>query len=262
MSATARKNIKKANFEEMKKRTTPYKKKKKTPTPYARPQRSLLVQYNSGKSLTAPVYKRNDQGAFSTNAVTNSAISAVLLSAIATGDSDTQRDGLYIRLKSIRVRFVCSCSPQATAVHVASLARIIIFYDKAPRSAAATYADVVFNNITGTSLVTDPISYRNKERFLILRDKTYSLPGFSVAVAAAVPTYTADQQPNINASDAPFEDFYKNLKCELDIQYNNTQSTVGAINTGGIFYVIQGTLAASPWFFSVTSSTMYTDSKN
>lgn len=232
--------------------------------PALKRQKKSIYDYYGTPDRRGPVLKRQDVGtiqAFMDNTPTTA---ATLLSGIALGDAPNQRDGNHVRFKSIQLRLAIGCAPQLSAVIPASQARVIMFYDRAPNGAAPIWSDVVQNNNTGTSLVGDPIRFDNRDRFLILNDERFNLPGFGVVVAAGIPTYNADQQPLIATNEGRVRDWYHKFNWKLDSKFIAGTIGVASVGRGAFFLVWFCTIGAAggttPWFVAATSSTVYSDS--
>lgn len=232
----------------------PYKKK---------PKKTIYDHYGTPQNH-GPILKRNDVGGLQAFFDNTTTLAATIACAIPSGDGSNQRDGNHVRFKSIRCRMSVGCAPQISAVIPASQARFILFYDRAPNGVAPIWTDIVANSNSGTSTTGDPINFNNRDRFLILNDERFNLPGFGVVVAAGIPTYNADQQPPVATNECRARTWYHNFSWKLDSKFIGNGGTIASVGRGAFFVIGQGSIAAAggttPWFYAATVETTYSDS--
>lgn len=163
----------------------------------------------------------NNIFAFSAGPATN------LLNGCIAGSQNFNRIGRKIMLKTLQVRGHIQAATDGTATE--GLCRMIIFYDKQTNGAAPAHTDVVKSqNISGAtaSTVFDMFNLDNRDRFVILRDRAYSMSNQSTVATQTVAGTTTDQL---------IEEY---VPINMETIYNaGTAGTVGDITTGGLFVI-------------------------
>lgn len=153
--------------------------------------------------------------------ITSGPPTAVLLNGCVAGSQNYNRIGRKIEVKSIQIRMSIQATTPDTSAYDA-ICRFIIVYDKTPNGAAATWSNIIQSqNIAGTtsSAVTDMINLDNRDRFIIVRDKLFTL-GYQSATVAGQPT-TVD-----------YSDY---VKCNYETVFNaGSAGTVGDIQSGAL----------------------------
>lgn len=228
----------------------PPKKKAKT---------SIYSKYAT-PSIKGPTVKRMDVALANQNyAATGTSAGAVALClGIAQGDGENQRDGIHIRLKDITFRGEIFAAPAGSGYVDSDVLRTMLVYDRSPNGVLPNFTEIVYNNGTAGSSSIDPPSFRNRDRFLILRDWLHSTNDFTATVAAGVPTYTS-HGPLENATPMVFK-AYKNFKFQLDTKYLGNSAAIGSIQAGAIYVVTQGTFASpGPFYLNWSTSIGYSD---
>jgi len=107
-------------------------------------------------------------------AIENATGTPTLLNGCVAGSQNYQRIGRKINLKSLQIRG--HLFPSDTTTNTC-LVRMLIVFDKQSNGAAPTWGDVIKSqNIAGTtsSTVTDMLNLDNRDRFEVIRDKTWS----------------------------------------------------------------------------------------
>lgn len=142
--------------------------------------------------------------------------SVALINGVATGTDYTNRIGRKIMIKSIYVRF--ATLPNTVTAPLGDIQRIMLIYDKQTNGAAPAVTDIL-----NTASYLDVNNLNNRDRFVVLKDKTINC--WPAAYAAGAVTAG-------NPNTMSFK-FYK--KCNLEQIFSGTGSTVGSIASGGIF---------------------------
>lgn len=125
---------------------------------YSKSRRTIGVGTNS--------YKFTDTTALSSPCITTGNLT--LLGAVGQGTDENQRLGRNTMMKSIQFKGEL----QAGATNAQSIARVILLYDRQPNKAAPVMADIL------TSVTYNAFrNLDNKDRFVILMDKMYSVIG-------------------------------------------------------------------------------------
>lgn len=158
-------------------------------------------------------------------AVENTGTQLALLNGCVAGSQNFNRIGRKIQLKSLQIRGYFLATDDTVAN---TFARMVIVYDKQPNGAAPTWANIITSqNIAGTtsSTATDMVNLDNRDRFEIIRDKTYTL---SAKDTTATQAYSGS--PTIIC----VEDFVKLGKRETCFNAG-TAGTIGDITSGSLY---------------------------
>nr|WAE42228.1 MAG: capsid protein [Cressdnaviricota sp.] len=144
--------------------------------------------------------------------------------------------------------------------------RVIIAYDKQPNGVAATYDQVVqaYDNAGGiTNSAFDGFNLDNRDRFIILRDRKVTMPRTAATGIPVGPPYgtsAGSVGTTDSGSDAGgiWKDFIK--LDNYEVQYNGTANpaTIGQINTGNLFILLQGSVGGQ-YSLGLTSRLRFTD---
>lgn len=169
----------------------------------------------------------------------NTTGSVTLLANPALGTDFNQRIGRRITYKSIYIRGFVSTDASntptvATNATPSSLARMILLYDAQPNGAAPAILDVLV-----TASACAQFNLNNRDRFIILADKTFALGHYVV-------TTTATQALASTAQQVYKVKCYKKVPVRAqDAVFNAVNGgTVADINTGALFMIWIGTVAA------------------
>lgn len=146
------------------------------------------------------------------------------LNLIPQGTTDQKRIGNKITIRNINIRGQFSLDDQGTGAFTSCIMRVILFVDKQCNGATATVADIL--------TTADINSFRNMdqvERFVILKDKNYTLP-----VTAANVLHTSDSTRTWNISK----------KCNYDVHFSSTTGAITEIrsNNVGLLYITSNTI--------------------
>nr|QKI29017.1 Cap [Kummerowia striata CRESS virus] len=153
----------------------------------------------------------------------------VLLNGIAQGTDYTNRIGRKVMLKSWLFRI--SVVPKNTAsAPYGDICRIMLLYDCQTNAATPAVTDIL-----NSADYNAPMNLNNRDRFKVLADKYVTIASFNYAAGALTTGSPTPKQTKI----------YKKMNYE-EI-FGGTGSTVGSINTGGLFVL----------FISLTGNTTY-----
>lgn len=139
------------------------------------------------------------------------------LNLIATGTDFTNRIGRKVCMKSFQLR----CFIGLESLSNPSGYRHILVYDKQTNGNTPAVTDILDNSVGG-SLFNAMINLNNRDRFVILWDKTSSL----------------------NQAGMNFIAYKKYKKLNHETVYSGTTAAIGSIATGGLFLVTLGSVAA------------------
>lgn len=160
-----------------------------------------------------------------TNTGINTTGSSQLINGIAIGDSINGRIGRKVTMKSLMLRGNIAWDnggPSNTQTF-----RVLVVYDKQTNATLATAGDV-FSTASGLTMQ----NLANRERFLVLMDKQYTVGPVS---NAATTTYLASPQSfNIK----------KFIKLSHSVIYGTDAALIADIASGSLLIVTIGTAAA------------------
>lgn len=176
-------------------------------------------------------------------ATTTTAVDAFQLNSIQVGAAEYQRVGKKVQLASLRIKGnVYTVFDTAALATVGTCVRMVVLWDK--QQSAGLNFDQIFghtNNIgTEACHVQDSIKYDQRERFSILRDKTFVMnPPTGIA--------------GLGASTCAVNDVFDEY-----IKLNGKETYFDATaNPSGISDISQGTLLVFFRCSSVTNSSSY-----
>lgn len=189
----------------------------------------------------------------------------VLLNGLTNGDFDFNRISNGVKWKSLTMKVRISCVPQIAGTYPADSIRLIVVYDRAANGTLAAVSDVqkaVDSGGSASSTAITPFNFDNRDRFYVLVDQMLETPGFTVAIAGGVPTYTT-QSPDTLSSEALFWKIYRKINFSLDTKYIGSSAGIGGIGQGAIFAMFRGGFSngGSPWGCQFSSSMEYSDVK-
>jgi len=161
-----------------------------------------------------------------------------------------QRVGRKITLKSLQIRGLLLPSDDTTADQQI---RMLIVFDKQSNGAAPTWGDVIKSqNISGTTSSThmDMVNLDNRDRFEIIRDRTWSITKRDT---------TATQAFSGSPTTICVNEFIK-LGDRQTVYNAGTAGTVGDIQSGSLyFFMISNNANASGTNFDVAFRTRFID---
>lgn len=181
---------------------TPYK-KKQLPVPPAR------RGFYGTVGRTMEELKTIDT--ISTAQSLDNSVNLFLMNGVSQGTDYNARIGRKIVMKSflIRVQKQYNTTVPAQPCNV----RWILFYDKQTNGAAPSASDFFQQSASISENMVSPINLNNRDRFIVLKDKMMSLNGSAIATGW----------------------FKKFQRINLEVIYNATGNTVGAIQTGSMY---------------------------
>lgn len=165
-----------------------------------------------------------------------------LLNGCSPGDGISSRDGRKIRIKSVEARVYIGGNSSYTQQ---SLVRMILFWDKYPNGSATTIDKILEMTDTAFAIPYAPIDLDNRKRFVILKDKQFSL------TPAPNGTYTTRKLVH-----------FKKIKVDKDTVFNNgTAATVADIMSGALYMYVfsDNSNATYPDTHLVTARVRFTD---
>ncbi len=146
------------------------------------------------------------------------------ISAIAQGDSESNRDGRKCTLTSLHIRgSVILDSSQGTTLQDGRQCRVIIVWDTQTNAAQLNAEDVY---LTPTEI---SLAFRNLQftkRFKILKDATFDLN-----VMAGAGNGTADDSPDY------IKHFKWNFKLKIPVIHKGTTAVVGSVTDNSLHVI-------------------------
>lgn len=229
---------------------------KKYSTKRYRPYKSLRYRQAGlyAPSRKPQEIKSMDTGPSSTLISTTAAI--VPINLMYQGNADYERVGSEVAMKSVLLRAHISLGN--THDNASELIRFMIVYDRAPNGFLPTFSQIVQDtDILGSvqSTVLSAPNPDNRDRFLILMDKTYGNPLDSSA---------ANTSNHVIATRSEFPSFISKWipLNNLLTKYKASANSISAITLGALYFVHIGLNSPEQANFYVTYNTRvkYTDS--
>ncbi len=185
--------------------------------------------------------------------ISNTTGTPVCLNVMNAGSGFWQRIGNKVNLASVQIRgyFSRSANNQLEPVGI----RVMVVYDRQSNGSTPNLnGDVLQAQVAnGTGVSTDPyylpINMNNRGRFIIVMDKTYSLPCSSALVA------------NNDASNLVVEEYRKLKGMETVYKASTNPGSPGDISQGGLWFYVVANQASGVigYTFSGTIRTRYYD---
>lgn len=161
----------------------------------------------------------------------------ILLNGVATGTNFVNRIGAKAFMKSIQFK----ANIQNILTSTEGVLRMLVVYDKQPNGQLATIQDVIesrdSSNTATTSIYSCP-KVENRDRFDIIRDKTWHAP----ACTNTGGVLTNLSYPS-NDDEMEFSEF---IKLKKKTTYKDTSAAISSIATGSLllFLLCSGTTNA------------------
>jgi len=137
------------------------------------------------------------------------------LNIIPQGDTESQRNGRKVVVRSINIRGMVRNDPATNEGSTADRVRFLLYLDKQANGGAAAVTDLL-----ETATINSFNNLANKSRFTVLMDKVVDL--------AAPAGANADATTPVFGLDIQSWAFYK--KCYIPIEFDNS-ATTGALTT-------------------------------
>jgi len=198
-----------------------------------RSRRGRVSVYRGGNRLPTETKYVDMTQTLSTGATTATPFQ-VLLNGCAQGADVNQRIGRNIKMKYLTLKLELQPSSTWNDAYSKNM-RVMLVYDKQPNAAAFQYTDVV---------TADPYPYlsprndQNKQRFVILYDKTHLIKSFPNFKSAVGPSDPANQPVTLIKIN-------KKLSKLPPTCFTGTASTIASITTGALFLVVLQTYEAA-----------------
>lgn len=193
-----------------------------------------LAPRGFGSMSFAPNRERKyaDKDQFTQDVNTGGAFNLLCIPELGSDFDD--RIGRKILIKSVYIRGRVMLEAATQSAPVASLAqqaRCIIFVDNQPNGAAPAVTDLLKQ-----SFPTSQLNANNRDRFRIIKDKTYTFDPLLIST-------TAGQSIATNGRTIYDIKMYK--KVNIETIFNGTNGgTIGDINTGALYMFWIGSAAA------------------
>ena len=176
--------------------------------------------------------------AIDTFAVSGTAINTINI--VKQGNSFTQRSGNKIAMHSIQLKLEVEPFAAMNQCHW----RWALIYDRQPNGVEPNLTDIFSNyDLNGVPQNTGALTYimsnpNNRDRFLVLRDRTIHVPYTALTVAGGVPT-VAQQFQQCMVDTSHIEDYVK-LKGLVTLFKSDPANAddIASISVGAIYMVV------------------------
>lgn len=182
----------------------------------------------------------------------------ILLNGVANGNDFYQRTNRAIYCKNLKIDINFVQHETAIGYYAPVISRIIIVWDRQADTTPVIedlLKNVSFGGVT-TTFVLSHKNISNKDRFILLSDKFYYLPAYSITTTNQINTLNSAQTPNF---EHWCDSVNVNLK-SLVTRFSDTGSTISSISSGALYFVAFGSGATSGWSINFTSRFSYLDS--
>lgn len=180
-----------------------------------------------------------------------------VLNLISPGSSMFNRIGRKVSMKSIHIQgffnwnFLDNPGGQ--------FARIMVVYDKQTNGAVPNITDILQDQCNNTggdapiNVATSGVNLNNRDRFEVITDRRFYLPGFQNANGLFLPTATAD--------DMHVEVYSKLKGREVHFKADSVPCVIGDIATGSLLLLTFGATALNlaVWTFTGSIRLRYSD---
>lgn len=169
--------------------------------------------------------------------------SGLCINGTDVGADVKQRIGRRITMKTAQIRMTISSQNDGINEKYGGVLRVILYYDRNSNGAVSPASipevlDQTMMTITPTGVrnwINCGKNLANKDRFLFLLDKTYTIEQFYELRALVPPPILADEA-HVTCR-AMQKNFYIPLK-NLNTSYNGTGNTLGNINEGSLILML------------------------
>lgn len=193
----------------------------------------------------------------SISVVFSTTLGATLLNSLVTGDTNKDRDGKAILVKSIYLRgriFLNGDIDASAPDHL----RMVIVYDRQSNGAAPTWASVMQSVDSGNNVTNTSFSFTNQDntdRYQILMDKHF---GAQDVVANAATTASSQLQQHVVGTPQDIS-FYR--KVNLPTRYGSSAGGIADIQMGAIYLLQFGLIASASaaWSFQGEARLRFSD---
>ena len=205
-------------------------------------KRDIIGIVDSSKNINSQLTKYVD---VTNTSVISSTAQFVLLNGVAAGSDFYQRTNRTINGKEIKINIEFKQHATAIGYYPDDTARILVVWDH-QADATPTISDVLLDLNTLGVTNSDNLSHKNinnKERFIFLANRRYALPGYTITTTNQINTVNSPQDPNN-------EIWSETINIKLDsfiTRFNGTGSTISAINTGALYFIVFGSVPSSGW---------------
>lgn len=180
-----------------------------------------------------------------------------LLSLVQEGTGFFNRIGRKIEMRSLHIRG--GIFPNGTAQAVGDYVKWAIVYDRQPTGVLPIFSDI-FKAYDGAGAATSSqfsdVNLDNRERFAVLRHKSFELPA-----TAALQLASVSQTVVLEGEHQNITEFIK--LGGLTTHYNGTANpiTIANITTGALYLVTQGAFATGTegWYIGLQFRLRYDD---
>jgi hypothetical protein len=179
------------------------------------------------------------------------------INLLTTGSSSWNRIGRKVSLKSVHVQGYFNPTTNGNVAY-AQFARMLIIYDKQPNGSLPSISDVLRDQVnsatdSNVTLVSSGLNLNNKDRFEIIADERWILPGVTAAQTTGITTATCDEMH--------FEVYRKLKGREVHFKADSSPGVIGDIATGSLILITFGSLVSGyePWNAQLSARVRFSD---
>jgi len=189
-----------------------------------------------------------------------------LVNAVAEGPAPYQRIGRRTKCISISMKGEIRPNLAGTAALDASTVRYMIVYDRQPNGIIPAFNEIIQATDSAganTNAALDGMNLNNRDRFVILRDRTHMLP--PIGVGGATPAKAQGMVVDLSSDTKYSLNLTEYIKTKAITQYRGATATIGDIISGAIVVVavsnidVVGVANQSAWSCTYNLRVRYSD---
>lgn len=173
----------------------------------------------------------------------------------APGAGRWQRVGRKVNYRSVHVKGTIYLQGANAGTVNNEYARLILVYDRQPNGSAPSIGDVLQDIDSAGTSVTNSFSglnLNNSQRFLILRDGRFNLPGNALAQAMCITSTNSEDPADIN--------WFVKLK-DLPCEYKGDTAGIASVSSGALYLlsISDQPVVNKSWKANIAVRTRYVD---
>lgn len=177
------------------------------------------------------------------------------IGGVVPGPGRWERIGRKINYRSVHIKGCIVLSATGAGVKPTEYCRLVLIYDRQPNGAVPVISDILADVSSAGATVTSAFSglnLNNSDRFLVLRDGRYALPGQNSVQSCSVTSTNSEDPADIN--------WYVKLK-DLPCEYKGDTAGIASISSGALylFSFSDEPAATMSWIFRGACRTRYVD---
>lgn len=159
----------------------------------------------------------------------------IAINLVQVGSSMFNRIGRKIEMRSVRVTGTMNTFTVTRATLTPDFGRIMIVYDRQTNGAYPAMADILQDTEQSGTNTTNSLSglnMNNRERFVTVMDKRFTLPQATATAGVLTNVY-----PNDEACPVKIDEFRKLRGMTTHFKADSNAAVIGDIATGGLYIV-------------------------